>query len=385
MSKLEPTEAQRKALVDKLSEHVQWHRDGVEMAVDEMIAAANSIPDGAPVGTIARRPDGAWKAERKAGGAGPYWHYSTSAFWQADSPDWNSEDDADSWPVIYDPTGFSELSIDLGPDWGEWGCNTLVEALSALGVKPGMNLGDIYEMVEQGLEWFPPGEEPLVPRPDPTAQQEPDRFPGIENPTTADHVGADNADEQLKLIFALQCIRVERGLSVAHVGEALGLEDSEVERFESGSTNPTMSMIRRYARAVEAVFTVDVRKWEDSSAQQEPGESLARGLDDIAAGRVSRRDDYLEPQPEPKLCSGCCQCQAPKPPRTPRVVDRLGVDERGAEWKRRGISRVSYIWEYRFRNGVWQVRLVGNEAWASMSPGTEPTNGPYTEVLGDPS
>ncbi len=73
-------------------------------AVDEMFAAANSVPEGAPVGTIARRPDGAWKAERKAGEAGPYWQYSTSAFWQADSPDWNSEDDADSWPVIYDPT-----------------------------------------------------------------------------------------------------------------------------------------------------------------------------------------------------------------------------------------------------------------------------------------
>ncbi|WP_133177392.1 hypothetical protein [Mycobacteroides abscessus] len=68
-----------------------------------MFAAANSVPEGAPVGTIARRPDGAWKAERKAGEAGPYWQYSTSAFWQADSPDWNSEDDADSWPVIYDP------------------------------------------------------------------------------------------------------------------------------------------------------------------------------------------------------------------------------------------------------------------------------------------
>lgn len=374
MSKLEPTEAQRKALVDKLSEHVQWHRDGVEMAVDEMIAAANSIPDGAPVGTIARRPDGAWKAERKAGGAGPYWHYSTSAFWQADSPDWNSEDDADSWPVIYDPTGFSELSIDLGPDWGEWGCNTLVEALSALGVKPGMNLGDIYEMVEQGLEWFPPGEEPLVPRPDPTAQQEPDRFPGIENPTTADHVGADNADEQLKLIFALQCIRVERGLSVAHVGEALGLEDSEVERFESGSTNPTMSMIRRYARAVEAVFTVDVRKWEDSSAQQEPGESLARGLDDIAAGRVSRRDDYLEPQPEPKLCSGCCQCQAPKPPRTPRVVDRLGVDEQGSLWRNRADT------EFWFQDECWNFRTKdGCTSW--YTAGYEPKMRIFTEIL----
>ncbi|WP_195167794.1 hypothetical protein [Mycobacteroides abscessus] len=82
-SKLEPTEAQRKALVDKLGEHVQWHRDGVELAVDEMIAAANSIPEGAPVGTIARRPpDGARIADGMP-----------------------QPGDADSWPVIYDPTG----------------------------------------------------------------------------------------------------------------------------------------------------------------------------------------------------------------------------------------------------------------------------------------
>lgn len=90
-SKLEPTAAQRKAMHDALDE-----------AIDKLFTlvgigdAANSVPEGAPVGTIARRPDGAWKAERKAGEAGPYWQYSTSAFWQADSPDWNSEDDADS-------------------------------------------------------------------------------------------------------------------------------------------------------------------------------------------------------------------------------------------------------------------------------------------------
>lgn len=224
--KLEPTEAQRKAMAEKLLAGTpRWAppiftEESALKAVDEMFAAANSIPEGAPVGTIARRPDGFWIAHMTESG----WEYTelVTGTWRGS--------DADSWP---------QIRPDEWPD-------------------------------QVGLDWFPPGEEPIAPRPDPTAQQEPERFPGIENPTTADHVGADNADEQLKLIFALQCIRVERGLSVADIGEALGLEDSEVERFESGSTNPTMSMIRRYARAVEAVFTVDVRKWEDTPAQQEP-------------------------------------------------------------------------------------------------------------------
>lgn len=51
-------------------------------------------------------------------------------------------------------------------------------------------------------------------------------FPGLENPTTADYIGAAVADEQLKLIFGLRRVRVERGLSVAYVGEALCLEDA---------------------------------------------------------------------------------------------------------------------------------------------------------------
>ncbi|MDO3146406.1 hypothetical protein P5V56_04320 [Mycobacteroides abscessus subsp. abscessus] len=131
--KLEPTEAQRKAMATRLCASFCLDEEVGLYEVDRQIAAANSIPEGAPVGTIARRPDGAWKAERKAGEARPYWQYSTSAFWQADSPDWNSEDDADSWP---------QIRPDQWPD-------------------------------ESGLEWFPPGEEPPVPRPDPTAQQEP--------------------------------------------------------------------------------------------------------------------------------------------------------------------------------------------------------------------
>ncbi|MFP9048841.1 helix-turn-helix domain-containing protein, partial [Enterococcus faecalis] len=82
------------------------------------------------------------------------------------------------------------------------------------------------------------GEEPIVPRPDPTAQQEPgafNRFPGIENPTTSDYIGAAVADEQLKLVFALRDVRKERGLEIAEVAEAADVPASEISMFESGS------------------------------------------------------------------------------------------------------------------------------------------------------
>lgn len=192
-------------MVDMLLEYRDCFSISSAEIVEDMIAAANSIPEGAPVGTIARRPDGEWLAVSKpycAAGDTRWFLYALTATAER-SP---FPTDADSWPVIYDPTkpgGLIEaqrwaewfaaerddarklyqhferkaalatelafdraLSIDLGDEWGEWGCNTLVEVLSALGVKPGMNLGDIYEMVE-----------PLVPRPDPTAQQEPEECP----------------------------------------------------------------------------------------------------------------------------------------------------------------------------------------------------------------
>lgn len=124
--KLEPTEAQRKAMLAWAQENNPWDP---ESFVDGLIAAANSIPEGAPVGTIARRPDGKNIALRVSDGERPYWVYLYGKHW----------DTADSWPVIYDPREYEGTEYDP----------------------------------ETGLHWFKPGEEPLVPRPDPTAQQEP--------------------------------------------------------------------------------------------------------------------------------------------------------------------------------------------------------------------
>ncbi|SRX81547.1 helix-turn-helix domain-containing protein [Mycolicibacterium parafortuitum] len=90
-----------------------------------------------------------------------------------------------------------------------------------------------------------------------------DLFPGIDKPTSRDRLGMELADEQLGMIFGLRRVRVERGLSITEVAEAMGVDPAQVSRFESGSTNPTMTTIRRYAKAVGAVFRVETRSWQD--------------------------------------------------------------------------------------------------------------------------
>ena len=69
------------------------------------------------------------------------------------------------------------------------------------------------------------------------------------------------------------------------------------------------------------------------------------------------------------------------PHRTPRVVQHLGVNQRDAEWTRKEVSRDTHIWEYRFRHGVWNYRLLGHEKWTAMGPGVEPMNAWFTEVV----
>ncbi|SLH91437.1 Uncharacterised protein [Mycobacteroides abscessus subsp. massiliense] len=217
MGKLEPT-AEQLELIAKAAGMAVWE---MQIAFD----IANSIPEGAPVGTIARRPDGGYIAIMNELG----WEYF---YLDVRKPRLDTDGDhADSWPQIR-------------PD--QW---------------PG----------KSGLDWFPPGEEPLVtrPDPDPTAQQVP------------------------------ETCRICNGSGVGY-GKVPG------------------GWLETDCAACDAT----------GEAQQEPGKSLARGLDDLAAGRVSRRDDYLEPQQEPatthSVSPESTNC-VPKP-RTPRVVDRLGVD-----------------------------------------------------------
>ncbi|MDB2222325.1 hypothetical protein [Mycobacteroides abscessus] len=96
---LEPTEAQRKAMAEA-TEAWNWYSCGPERRldmVDDMIAAANSIPEGAPVGTVKQRPDGTFVAVR-CGDVSPYpasWVYVRVMPGACEEP---YGDDADSWP-----------------------------------------------------------------------------------------------------------------------------------------------------------------------------------------------------------------------------------------------------------------------------------------------
>lgn len=260
MAQLNVNEAQRKAMLEWMGE-VDPDDFDYEEWLDGLFAAANSIPEGAPVGTIARRPDGAWIGVRRE----DYWAYRNLVGLSHDVAELSGGPSvAESWPVIYDPREYEGTEYDP----------------------------------ETGLHWFKPGEEPLVPRPDPTAQQE-------------------------------------------------------------------------------------------------PGESLARGLDDLAAGRVSRRDDYLEPE-DPEYCGNCdgrkcmgcvfreydhdCADDCPDcctTARTPRVVDRLGVDEQGSRWQDRQLG------EWKFDGQAWRYLEL---TWTSVPGGewveAEPSKryGPYVEV-----
>ncbi|MFW0795362.1 helix-turn-helix transcriptional regulator [Gordonia sp. CPCC 205515] len=60
--------------------------------------------------------------------------------------------------------------------------------------------------------------------------------------------------------------RKYRRVFVATVAERMGADPAQVSRFETGGTNPTMSTIRRYAKAVGALVTIRVERCEQAAA-----------------------------------------------------------------------------------------------------------------------
>lgn len=102
--KLEPTAAQ----VEAVSDYIDRFRASAEyksslVIAQEIFAALNSIPEGAPVGTIARAPDGHNIAVRKQFSDGVHWAYLYDS-----DVDIFGYKVADSWPVIYDPDEYHE-------------------------------------------------------------------------------------------------------------------------------------------------------------------------------------------------------------------------------------------------------------------------------------
>lgn len=340
--------------------------------VDRQIAAANSIPEGAPVGTIARRPDGEWLAERKVSqstGAGR-WCYLKLGYPSTEAP--LKANAADSWPVIYDPTTnvaallrqaaarLTELSTDETDNYHL--VNDLVDAANRI------------DPTKPDLDWFPPGEEPTVPRPDPTAAEVEDLAKWL-----SIHIGTwpedewelrskpnyyhDRARELLDFGYrkvsdpTAQQERAIRGT----VEDALRPDD--VELLE---TDP-MEFVRR-TQQEPSVYELDRLAMESirtTAAQQEPAdEDKPEGCTECGFTAYELEDGR------------CDQCPPPKP-RTPRVVDRLGVDEQGSRW--RDENGLIHSFTEGADGGRWKTQIGGS--WYPWAKGVVPHGGEYTEIL----
>lgn len=70
-------------------------------------------------------------------------------------------------------------------------------------------------------------------------------------------IGAKNADQQVRLIRRLREIRIANGIPVPQVAEVMGVDQTMVYRFERGGTNFTASTLRKYAKAVGALLSLD--------------------------------------------------------------------------------------------------------------------------------
>jgi ribosome-binding protein aMBF1 (putative translation factor) len=72
--------------------------------------------------------------------------------------------------------------------------------------------------------------------------------------------GADEAYEAARLAFelgaAVRELRLAHGWSQAELASAAGMTQSAVARFEAGGTVPTLPVLGRIARALDADLTV---------------------------------------------------------------------------------------------------------------------------------
>lgn len=107
-----------------------------------------------------------------------------------------------------------------------------------------------------------------------------------------------DADTRVALIAALREKRIERGMSQTDVADELDLAQSAISEFENGNTDPRLSTIQWYARAVDASITVlfghvDVRQTLHSWKQpNQKGVSALRTEDRMDWGRNDHREEY---------------------------------------------------------------------------------------------
>lgn len=79
-----------------------------------------------------------------------------------------------------------------------------------------------------------------------------------------------------ELLLALKASRLRSGLSIATVAERMSVSPETVEEFEKYYANPPMSVIRRYAMAVNLQITHSVVELPEISAEELQGSYRSR-------------------------------------------------------------------------------------------------------------
>ena len=69
----------------------------------------------------------------------------------------------------------------------------------------------------------------------------------------------DNNREVRLFISKLSDLRESANLTIAEVAHRLGTTEEYIKQFEAYYSNPTLSEIRRYALAVEAELSLDLK------------------------------------------------------------------------------------------------------------------------------
>ncbi|MEZ0357330.1 helix-turn-helix domain-containing protein [Mycobacterium sp. SA01] len=78
------------------------------------------------------------------------------------------------------------------------------------------------------------------------------------------------ARTDLQMLAALVQMRRDKGLTQETVAASLGRDKSSVSRFERLDSDPRMSTVRRYARAVGALITHDVSDFAETEKRPQP-------------------------------------------------------------------------------------------------------------------
>lgn len=102
----------------------------------------------------------------------------------------------------------------------------------------------------------------------------------------------EDSSDRHNLIDRLVQVRKERGLTQKQVAQRMGVGQSTIAGFENEGSDPRLSTVQRYARAVEARCVVSVQvplkcDWVKSGARYESGEAAR-----------STRVDFSFPSPE---------------------------------------------------------------------------------------